>query len=57
MINKFRAVFLILVAERGRRKTWERRSFSTPFAGMLAVIRWISILRPFVEWLLVQSFI
>jgi len=34
------------VAER-RRKIQERRSFSTPHAGMLAVVRWAYVLRPF----------
>ena len=32
------------VAERRRRKTQERRSFPTSPAGVLAVIRWASVL-------------
>jgi len=32
------------VAERRRRKTQERRSFSTPPGGMLAVVRWAFVL-------------
>jgi len=38
-----------------RRKTQERKSFSTPPVGMLAVVRWASVLRPFAECLPVRS--
>ena len=37
-------VFLFLVAERRRRKTHERRSFSTSPAEVLAAILWVSVL-------------
>jgi hypothetical protein len=43
------------VAERRKRKTQERRSFSIPPAGMLAVVHWTSVLGPFAECLPVQS--
>ena len=50
----FRSVFLILrwQKEEGRQ---EIRSFSTLLAGMLAVVRWAFVLRPFVEYLPVRS--
>jgi hypothetical protein len=39
------------VAERRRRKTPERRSFSILPTGMLTVVRWAFVLRPFAEYL------
>jgi hypothetical protein len=55
-IISFRPVFLILRWQKTRkRKTQERRSFSTPSAGMLAVVRWAYVLRLVAECLPVRS--
>ena len=43
------------VAERRRRTTLERRSSSIAPIGMLAVVRWVFVFRPFTEYLPMRS--